>query len=175
MSKVLKALAAGAFASTLIVQPALTAGGGGGGGDTPTCSNGKVWDQKKGKCVNKSSQVDDDSLFEAGRKLAKAEKFEEAIEVLKLVKDQNQPRVLNYLGYSNRKAGRIETGLDFYRKALEIDPDYVLARSYMGEALINIGDRQGALLQLAEIRKRTGPQGEAYILLASALRDGTSY
>ncbi len=174
MIRIVKVISAAALAMPLLSHAAFSAGGG--GSDTPTCTNGKVWDQQQQKCVEKDSAIDDDSLYDAGRMLAKSGRYEEAIEVLTLVKDKEQPRVLNYLGYANRKAGRIETGLAYYRKALAIDPDFVLARSYMGEALVNIGDQQGALVQLAEIRKRTGPTGEAYTLLAKAIRDGgTAY
>lgn len=173
MTKNWKFLLAGAVALTLTSQPALTADSG--GSDTPNCINGKVWDKKQKKCVEKSSAIDDDSLYEAGRKLAKAERYEEAIEVLMLVKDRNQPRVLNYLGYANRKAGRLETGLSYYRMAIAIDPDYVLARSYMGAALAESGDRKGAFEQLAEIREREGTTGEAYILLATAILGDNTY
>ena len=53
--------------------------------------------------------------------------------------NKNDPHVLNYLGYSNRKAGRLDVGLSYYQKALAIDPNFVLAREYLGEGYVAAG------------------------------------
>lgn len=170
----------------LVIVPALAAGGGGGGGGgggapapTPTtqnCKNGEIWDKKKKKCVKAQSGLfDDDTLYEAARELAYAERYDEAIDILMLAADKNDPRILNYLGFSNRNAGRIEVGLGYYREALKRDPDYVLARSYMGQALVLIGDRVGAAVQLAEIEKRAGKDNWSYEALAAAIDKGIIY
>ena len=47
----------------------------------------------------------------------------------------------------------MDEGLVYYRKALALDPEYTLVREYMGEALLQKGDLEGALEQLAEIRR----------------------
>ena len=78
---------------------------------TKKCKKGRIWDKKKKKCVRKSSKLDQECIFEAGRGLAKAERFEEAIGVLTLAPDIGDKRILNSLGYSHRKLGRIEVGL----------------------------------------------------------------
>ena len=97
---------------------------------TTECTDGKVWDKDKKECVKpKESGFNDDQLFQAAREFAYAGQYDNAITVLKLAKNQDDPRILNYLGYSNRKAGRMELGMSYYRKALQRDENYILARS----------------------------------------------
>ncbi|MDZ7824300.1 MAG: hypothetical protein U5K75_09885 [Ahrensia sp.] len=77
--------------------------------------------------------------------------------------------MLNYLGYATRNAGDIEGGLAYYRAAIALDPNYTLARSYMGQALLLKGDRRGAQVQLSEIESRVGVEAREYKLLAVAM------
>lgn len=143
---------------------------------TTECTDGKVWDKDKKECVKpKESGFNDDELFRAAREFAYAGQYENAITVLKLAKDQNDPRILNYLGYSNRKAGRMELGMSYYRKALQHDANYILARSYMGQALLEQGDVQGARVQLVEIRDRGGENTWAYRSLQQSLKGHVVY
>lgn len=151
--------------------PAFAAGGGG-GSDPGKCKKGMIWDKVQKKCVApKQGAIDDDSIFEAGRALAYAGRYEEAISVLSLAADKSDPRILNFLGYSHRKQGRILVGLGYYEEALRIDPDYTLVREYLGEAHLQRGDLAAAREQLAEIAKRRGTASEEYVALAAAIRD----
>jgi tetratricopeptide (TPR) repeat protein len=127
-----------------------------------------VWNKKQKKCMPPQA-VDDDSLYEAGRDLAMQGRYGEAIEVLSLAADKTDPRILNYLGYSHRKAGRITVGLGYYQEALRIDPDYTLVREYMGEAYLQLGDVDAAKSQLTEIEKRKGKGSREYVLLANEI------
>ena len=68
--------------------------------------------------------------------------YDEAIKVLALAADKTDPRILNYLGYSHRKAGRVLVGLGYYQEALRNDPDYTLVREYMGEAHLHARRRR---------------------------------
>jgi Flp pilus assembly protein TadD len=137
---------------------------------TSECTNGKVWDAKKSACVNaKKSDLSDDILFQAARELAYAGQYENSIKVLGAVKDQKSARVLNYLGYANRKAGRMELGMQYYKRALQADENYILARSYMGQALIEQGHVDEARVQLVEIRDRGGENTWAYRALLQSL------
>lgn len=139
-------------AGMAISTPVFAAGDGGSDNTSTKCSSGKVWDKQQKKCVNQNSSIDQDSLYEAGRRLAKAERYQEAIDVLMLASADDK-RVLNYLGYSHRKMGRVDVGLTYYRQALALDPEYTLVREYLGEALLQKGDLTGALQQLSEIRR----------------------
>lgn len=137
---------------------ALAAGGGGGGGGSETmdCPAGQVYDKSTKKCVAKSSALDTETLFEAGRSLAYAGKYDEAISVLRLAEGRKQPGIYNMLGYAHRKKGRLLIALGYYEEALRLDPDHVLTREYLGEAHLQMGDLAAAREQLGEIAKRCG-------------------
>ena len=145
--------------------------GGGSGGDTAqTCPAGKVWDKKAKKCVNPTFGVmSDDSIYEAGRDLAYAGRYDEAIAVLTLAKDKTDERILNFLGYSHRKSGRVLVGLGYYQEAVRNNPDYTLVREYMGEAYLQLDDVASAQQQLGEIAKRCGTNCREYSLLSAQI------
>jgi tetratricopeptide (TPR) repeat protein len=144
---------------------------------TPTttkCKKKEVWDEKKRKCIEakKSSGLSDDTLYAAARELAYAKRYSEAQYMLSLAANQNDPRILNYYGFTTRKLGDVEEGLRYYRAALNIDPDYILARSYMGEALALTGDVEGAKAQLKQIAVRGGRVSYAYRALETVIKTG---
>ena len=143
------------------------------------CKNGEVVKKVKvsgvwaKKCVKVESGIlPDDDLYEQGRLLAKAGRYEWALQVLAAIENQNDPRVLNYTGYSNRKAGRLEIGITYYRKALAIDPNFVLAREYLGEGYVAAGRIDLAKLELNEIKNRAGTGSEEYQDLSRAIATG---
>jgi len=143
---------------------------------TTECKDGKVWDKDKKECVAPDqSGFNDTKLYENARELAYAGQYDNAIKVLKVAKNQNDPRILNYMGFSNRKAGRMELGMAYYKKALAIDANYLLARSYMGQALMQQGDIDGARTQLVEICDRGGAETYAYRALYESLKRNNSY
>lgn len=130
-----------------------------------TVDGQQVW-----KCVKRTAGLlSDDELYEQGRLLAKEGEYEWALDVFSTIKNQNDPRVLNYIGYSNRKAGRLETGFSYYRKALDINPDFVLAREYYGEGLVAAGRVDLARVQLDEIAKRCGTHCEEFVDLSKVI------
>jgi tetratricopeptide (TPR) repeat protein len=137
---------------------------------TEDCTKGQIWDEKTETCVTpKQGAMSDDAFFKAARELAYDGQYENALKVLAVAENQNDPRILNYKGFANRKAGRMAEGMAFYQAALAIDPDYILARSYMGQALVSEGDYLGARDQLVEIEARGGRDTWAYAALEKAL------
>jgi tetratricopeptide (TPR) repeat protein len=150
-------------------------GGSGGGADPLKCKKGEVL-KKVGnvkKCVKVESGIlPDEDLYQQGRLLAKAGQYDWALQVLAASENQNDPRVLNYTGYSNRKAGRLEIGITYYRKALAINPDFVLAREYLGEGYVAAGRIDLAKLELNEIKTRAGTGSEEYQDLSKAITTG---
>lgn len=155
-------------------SPVLAMGSGGDSGGasktTQKCKKNQVWDKKKQKCVlPKQGMLDDESIFEAGRDLAYAGRYDEAINVLTMAADKRDPRILNFLGYAHRKSGRVNVGLGYYLEALRIDPNYTLVREYLGEAYLQIGDMAKAKGQLAEIEKRKGMDCAEYRVLSAQI------
>ena len=125
------------------------------------------------KCVKVEAGIlPDEDLYQQGRTLAKSGEYEWALQVLAAIQNKNDPRVLNMTGYSNRKAGRFEIGIAYYRKALAIDPNFVLAREYLGEGYVAAGRIDLAQVQLSEIKNRAGIDSEEYKDLSKAIITG---
>lgn len=161
--------------------PVFAAGGGDSAAPKPTrtskdCKGVKVWDKAKKKCVNpEGSNLDDDTLYDAVRELAYAGRYNDAIGVMDAMSDQNDDRVLTYKGFTSRKLGNIDVAMVFYQKALDTNPDNILARSYMGQGMLEQGDKIGAAAQLREIRSRGGAGTWAEQSLSNAIQTGVSY
>jgi tetratricopeptide (TPR) repeat protein len=151
-------------------------GGGGGGGSGETvkkCKKNEVPDKKTKKCVKVSYGIlPDEELYQAGSALAQAGEYEWALTVLAAIRNQNDPRVLNYTGYSLRKSGRLDEGIGYYRRALAINPNFVLAREYLGEGYVAAGRIDLAKVELNEIAWRCGTTCEEYQALAEHIEQG---
>jgi tetratricopeptide (TPR) repeat protein len=106
--------------------------------------------------------------------LARDGHYLDAIKVLKMAANENDPAVLTYLGYSHRKLGNIDLGISLYKKALDIDPDNVDTREYLGEGYVSKGELDLAWLELSEIEKRCGTTCEEYRALEKALQSSRS-
>lgn len=117
----------------------------------------------------KTERLIDDKLYSAAREFAYAGQYDNALRALRAAYDQEDPRILNYMGYNTRKLGNMALGMHYYKRALDKDPNYILARSYMGQALIEQGDVEGARVQLVEIRDRGGENTWAYRALQQSL------
>jgi tetratricopeptide (TPR) repeat protein len=136
-----------------------------------TCDPGLVWDAKKKKCIVKRGGVlPDGDLIEYAYALAKAERYQEALDVLDILDDPNTARALNYRGYATRKLGRTEEGINYYLRSVALDPTYTQVREYLGEAYVTLGKFDLAKEQLATIEKLCGSKDcENYQDLADAL------
>lgn len=107
--------------------------------------------------------------YTAAVTLAKAGQYVEAIALLKSLSKDDDPRVLNYLGFSHRKLGKVDEALPYYEKALKIEPDFTLARSYLGEAYLQQGKVDKAKGELAKIEAVCGTSCKEYETLAEAI------
>lgn len=120
-------------------------------------------------CIaNARTTASDKELFYAGYWLAKSGRYSEALAYLNnaQVKDA---RVLTYIGYATRKLGRVDDAMDYYAQALDLNPDYTVARSYLGEAHLVRGERVKAGHELNEIANRCGTSCAEYKDLALAI------
>ena len=136
-----------------------------------------VWDADIKKCVrpDKTSHLDSDTLYQAVRELAYAGRYGEAIDVLDQMPDQLDDRVLTYRGFTARKLGNLKQANLYYEQALTVNPDNILARSYMGQGKIAAGDKIAAMTQLREIQARGGAGTWAEASLRDAIQSGTTY
>jgi tetratricopeptide (TPR) repeat protein len=140
--------------------------------DLTTCAPGQVWDKKTQKCLERhSGLLPDPDLTEYAYALAKADRYQEAIDVLDLLDNPNTPRALNYRGYATRKLGRTDEGIGYYLKSVALDPKYAQVREYLGEAYVTEGKFDLAKEQLATIETLCGSTTcEYYQDLADALK-----
>lgn len=177
---------ASAFAIPLTLAHGLTApiyaaGGADSTAPKPTktskdCEGVQVWDKTAKECVDpKESNLDDDTLYDAVRELAYAGRYIDAIGVMDAMSDQNDDRVLTYKGFTNRKLGNVDLAMVFYQKAIDANPDNILARSYMGQGMLDQGNKIGAIAQLREIQSRGGVGTWAEKSLSNAIQSGATY
>ena len=134
------------------------------------CGSGKVWSCGAKACVRRSSEkLDDAGLYKEAASLAEAGAFTNALELLWAIEDRDQAKVLTAIGYATRKLGNVERGIDYYHKALALDPDHVRAREYLGEGYLQLGDVGKAREQLGEIAVRCGTGCREYKMLTAAI------
>jgi tetratricopeptide (TPR) repeat protein len=140
---------------------------------TTACANGQIFDAEAQKCKNpQDASLGDDMRFRAVRELAYAGRYPEALATLAAMEEGETDRVLTYLGFVTRKSGDMAGGMAFYARALEVNPDNILTRSYLGQALVEQGDIAAAARQLDEIRARGGAGTWAEAALAHAVGTG---
>ncbi|WP_020590605.1 tetratricopeptide repeat protein [Kiloniella laminariae] len=140
---------------------------------TKVCGNHKIWDQKTKTCVDaRDSRLDDDTRYNAVRELAYAGEYNGALYTLAAMSDQSESRVLTYYGFTHRKVGRTDVGMQYYEAALKADPDNLLARSYMGQGLVDAGKIEAARAQLVEIEARGGQNSWPETALRQAIETG---
>lgn len=89
--------------------------------------------------------------------------------LLLAVKRPDHPLVLNQLGYATRKLGKAETAIPYYEKALKIDPGFMQARHYLGEAWLQLDKPELARKQLAALDALCGRTCAVYLKLDQAI------
>ncbi len=92
--------------------------------------------------------------YQSAKQAIDAGHYGDAIALLNEVL-KSEPRnanAWNLLAYSNRKQGRFDDALAFYRKALAIEPDHRGAHEYLGELYLDKGDLPSAEKVRAELK-----------------------
>lgn len=139
-------------------------------GTTTTCTDGQILDEDTASCVDADdTSFNDGDRYDAVRELAYSGAFDRAERVMTTADAPEDARFLNYRGFIARKRGHMDKAMGFYHAALDRDPDYHVARSYMGQGLVRIGDTAGAEAQLQEIARRGGKGTWAWQALQLAL------
>lgn len=80
-------------------------------------------------------------------------KYEKAIASLERAKASfgAHPDILTYLGFANRKLGRYDVAVSYYRQALAAAPTHKGATEYYGELMVERGNLAGAKAMLARL------------------------
>jgi tetratricopeptide (TPR) repeat protein len=139
------------------------------------CPTGQAWSDQQKKCVAlRSGSLSDEDLARAGQQLAREGHYQDAINVLEMVSNKDNSVVLTYLGYSHRKLGEVDLGISLYKQALDIDPENIDTREYLGEGYVSKGALDLAWLELKEIEKRCGTTCKEYRALEKAMLSSNS-
>jgi tetratricopeptide (TPR) repeat protein len=114
------------------------------------------------KCTgNVKDDMTDEQIYYSGYWLARTGQYAEAIEILNKAAVKNE-RILTYIGFATRKLGDHDAAMALYGRALAMNPNYTVARAYMGEAFITKGQLAMAREQLSEIATRCGTSCAEY-------------
>lgn len=140
-----------------------------------TCEGAQVFDERTRRCVDpKESHLERDQIYQTARYMAYAGRYRDAQIVLDAMQ-ADDPGRLTYMGFTHRKLGNLDLGNMFYEKAIAQDPGNILARSYMGQGLVDEGDLAGALVQLRAIQAHGGAGSWSEASLSKAIETGTTY
>lgn len=114
---------------TAMTMPSFSMGGG-------TTSTGGIYDE-----------------YNIAVRLIKHEQYADAIPHLltALNSQPNNADILNYLGFTKRKTGDFPAALDYYKRALAIDPEHKGAHEYLGELYLQMNDLDSAKGELATL------------------------
>ncbi len=167
-------LAFAALTALVLVLP-LPAGAAGGGSDDdkPNCPPGTV--ARNGRCVRASSGVlPDEELYRLGRAYAKGGYYAEALPILEAVTKTNDSMVYTMRGFALRKLGRTKEGLEYYTRALAIDPRNANTLEYLGAFHVESGNIEMARDTLSKIEAICGRSCEQYEDLAKAIETGVT-
>lgn len=90
--------------------------------------------------------------------LIEDEKYEAAIPLLQSsIKEKGEyADALNQLGFANRKMGKWKLGMEYYLKALALEPKHLGANEYLGELYLEQKDLANAEKQLAVLKDACG-------------------
>jgi tetratricopeptide (TPR) repeat protein len=146
-------------AGFILVLPALAlAAGGGNGGSSGGGSNSGGGAENGGSNLTISSDSTANSDYqEAQSAIARAD-YRSAADLLQKVlsRQPENPDVLNLMGFSERKLGESSTALQYYKKALNLQPNHIGANEYLGELYLELKQLPLAEQRLAVLQQACG-------------------
>jgi len=109
-----------------------------------------------GSDTTSNPEVKDD--YEKAADLIDDEEYAKAIPLLeKSIKEKGDyADALNQLGFANRKLGNWKLGMEYYLKALALEPDHLGANEYLGQLYLEQKDLASAEGQLAKLQAACG-------------------
>lgn len=101
--------------------------------------------------------------LDAAQQKIDASDYRGAIPILTAVvqKDPNNADALNLMGYSLRKTGQPDLALQYYDKALSLNPNHLGANEYLGELYVEQGQMDKAKERLAVLQAACGNCAQA--------------
>jgi predicted Zn-dependent protease len=95
---------------------------------------------------------------DSARALVDTQKYDEALPALRKVDQEspNNPDVLNLIGFSLRKTGKMDEALDYYNRALALNPHHRGANEYLGELYLETRQPEKAKERLAVLQQDCG-------------------
>ena len=112
----------------------LTVSHGAGGDDSSSSYLDKYKEAKK--LVVRAKKLEEKNKTDRAMKL-----YSKALDKLELAykTDRNNPDILNYLGFTLRKTGKLEEAEKYYLKGLKIKPNHNGINEYLGELYVKTG------------------------------------
>ena len=171
MNAIPKALLSATAAFAVIALAAPPASADFFGPSKPKINCKKKKNKNKPQCKKKYRDMSVDEIYNAAYWLSQEGRYRKALDILAYAETANDKRIWNAIGLATRKLGDIDGALPYYARALQLDPNFTLARSYLGEAYLSKGDLAGARGQLREIAVRCGTVCDGYAQLAGHIAD----
>jgi tetratricopeptide (TPR) repeat protein len=135
-------------AALAIVMPlslAMAAGGGGGGtsgggGSAGGSAGGNGGAGTNGQMLTINGDANTDSEYASAQTAITQQDYQSAVTHLNnvLVSQPNNPDVLNLMGFSKRKMGDQTGAMEYYDKALALQPNHIGANEYLGELYLEM-------------------------------------
>jgi predicted Zn-dependent protease len=96
--------------------------------------------------------------LDAARALVDAQKYDEALPALQKLDQEspNNPDILNLIGFSLRKTGKTSEALDYYNRALALNPQHRGANEYLGELYLETKQPEKAKERLEVLHNACG-------------------
>jgi tetratricopeptide (TPR) repeat protein len=96
--------------------------------------------------------------YKQAKDLVDAKEFAKAIPLLEQTLHDKGPSAdaLNLLGFSYRKLGDTNKGLDYYLQALKLEPNHLGANEYLGELYLELNDLAKAEDRLQVLKQACG-------------------
>jgi predicted Zn-dependent protease len=96
--------------------------------------------------------------FATAKQMVDAGQYSQALPTLTELdqKMPNNPDVLNLIGFSLRKTGNTDRALDYYNRALALNPNHLGANEYLGELYLELKQPKKAKERLAVLQKACG-------------------
>ena len=101
------------------------------------------------KLIKRAKKLEEKDKKERANKL-----YSKALEKIQAAykTDRNNPDILNYLGFTLRKTGKLEDAEKYYLAGLKINPKHNGINEYLGELYVNTGRLDLARERLAVLK-----------------------